>query len=281
MRFLLVFASPVFSIKYYHSACGAHRHSLTRTLISIAKDRSWFGSDYVPFKSEVATAFGESMRVEGIGTVELPTKLPFSPESNGHAILRLTNVLHVPGAIYNILGFPLVQEYEVETSFRNPSEGSIQDQRGRSLACFKWASPEVHLLTVQLSEPPVGPELGPSVFREPGLYMIQVAWPVAERQRWSAYQARVNANASLNIDVISGRGHNSTATGQQAGDSEPLYTAQERRWLREHFGGEYKFLRMYHRSIYKDEDREEGRSIARALMQEYKAEAEAQAEAAT
>ena len=36
--------------------------------------------------------------------------------------------------------------------------------------------------------------------------------------------------------------------------------------MKNKFGGEYKFLRDYGLSIYKEEDREEGRRIARAFM---------------
>lgn len=47
----------------------------------------------------------------------------------------------------------------------------------------------------------------------------------------------------------------------------PPCTQEERDWLKKHFDGEFKFLREYGLSIYKDEDREEGRQILRALME--------------
>ncbi|MDI1488026.1 MAG: hypothetical protein OHK93_007300 [Ramalina farinacea] len=49
--------------------------------------------------------------------------------------------------------------------------------------------------------------------------------------------------------------------------SIPLYTQEEKHWLKKHFDGEFKFLRDYGLSIYKDEDREEGRQLLRALME--------------
>ena len=48
----------------------------------------------------------------------------------------------------------------------------------------------------------------------------------------------------------------------------PPYTAAEKRWLEVHYGGEFHFLRCYSLSIYDEGDREEGRIIARSLMEE-------------
>ncbi|KAM7200325.1 hypothetical protein V8F20_005302 [Naviculisporaceae sp. PSN 640] len=44
------------------------------------------------------------------------------------------------------------------------------------------------------------------------------------------------------------------------------YTAEEKAWLKEHYGGEFRFLRSNALNITKDEQREEGRAIARALI---------------
>jgi len=55
-------------------------------------------------------------------------------------------------------------------------------------------------------------------------------------------------------------------TGSDSGKS-PL-TKVEKDWLKKHFNGEFHFLLCYELSIYKEEDREEGRQIMRALMQD-------------
>ena len=47
----------------------------------------------------------------------------------------------------------------------------------------------------------------------------------------------------------------------------PPYTAKEKRWLKKNFGGEFRFLRMYALSIYDEDEREEGRAIARGFME--------------
>ena len=83
---------------------------------SVAKDRAWF-TDYTPYESVVGDLYGmceDNLRVEGIGTVELQTKR--SPNRSGrdsHGILRLMNVLHVPSALCNIIGGPILEEYNV------------------------------------------------------------------------------------------------------------------------------------------------------------------------
>jgi hypothetical protein len=46
------------------------------------------------------------------------------------------------------------------------------------------------------------------------------------------------------------------------------YTAAEKQWLKDEWRDEYHFLRAYRLSIYKDEDREEGRAIVRAYIRE-------------
>ena len=92
----------------------------------------------MPFKS----VLDDGLRVEGIGTVELPTKrTPSSSGPNGHTTVRLTNVLHVPGAECNILGLRLAHDYNLSTNFQDPSKGSIRDHNGQSLAYFRNASP--------------------------------------------------------------------------------------------------------------------------------------------
>jgi len=44
------------------------------------------------------------------------------------------------------------------------------------------------------------------------------------------------------------------------------YTPEEEKWLKKNYGSEYKFLRAHRLSIYKEEDRDGGRAIARTLI---------------
>jgi hypothetical protein len=49
--------------------------------------------------------------------------------------------------------------------------------------------------------------------------------------------------------------------------STPPYTAAEKQWLKDHYGGEFHFLLCYHLSIYDEGDREKGRLITRGMME--------------
>jgi hypothetical protein len=59
----------------------------------------------------------------------------------------------------------------------------------------------------------------------------------------------------------------STSTNN-AYEGTARYTTAEKQWLKDEWGDEYHFLRAYRLSIYKDDDREEGRAIVRAYIRE-------------
>jgi hypothetical protein len=44
-----------------------------------------------------------------------------------------------------------------------------------------------------------------------------------------------------------------------------LYTSVEKKWLEDHWGGEFHFLLAYQLKVYDEEDREEGQAIVRAF----------------
>ena len=50
------------------------------------------------------------------------------------------------------------------------------------------------------------------------------------------------------------------------GSDAPPFTAEERAWVDAKFHTEFNFLQQYNLSIYKDEERAEGRRVVRALM---------------
>ena len=178
--------------------------------------------------------------VHGIGTVALPVKR--KPNGSGvgaHSSLWLVDVLHIPSITCNIIGNPILDDYEVITSFGQDSKGGIFGPNGKKLAYFISSS---SLFQVKLSGPPVGPQVGPTVFRDGKLHYINAYWIDSERQRWEAYKE----------DMTSGRAP---------------YTAEEKKWLKKHYKDEFHFLLSYGLKIYNDEDREEGRAIARGLMQ--------------
>jgi len=177
----------------------SNRHFLLN-LQSVAKDRFWFGDDYTPFTSVLECG----LSVEGIGSVKLPTKIsPDRAGPKGHVILYLSDVLHVPGAVCNILGAPLVWEYALELNWNDPSSSSIRDRSGQQLAYFRYAS-DGKQFALRLSGPPVGPKVGPAPLSASTVYYFKATWPDAERYRWTAYKALPNAQAAASNNVNNG-----------------------------------------------------------------------------
>jgi hypothetical protein len=144
----------------------------------------------------------------------------------------------VPSVLCNIIGSSILEQYHL--TFDVPGKasiGSIKDREGRSVAYFDGRRP---LYQVKLRGPPVGPR----VIQDGRHYIINAYWPDSERQKWEAHQASVIPR------------------------SRPGYTQEEKEWLRKNYRTEFHFLRDFGLSIYKDEDREQGRVILRSLMQE-------------
>jgi len=170
------------------------------------------------------------------------------PDSSGpesHGKLYLENVLHVPGIVCNIIGYPGFESFGVNMSFGQDQRGSAGEMNDRETG--QWLANLVHkkFIILDLSPPPHGPVVGPSRFEPDTAYLISVFWPDSEREKWK--------------DAIT--------LAQPAATTEPEgFTTQEKDWLKKNYGNEFKFLQMYGLRIYKDDDREEGRRIVRALM---------------
>ena len=87
--------------------------------------------------------------------------------------------------------------------------------------------------------------------------MIGSHWAEDERERFTAYQSQQERQSSspdparIEEAAILGR-----------------YTVAEQQWMKQHYGGEFKFLRAYGLKICDEEDREEGRQILRSMMAE-------------
>lgn len=180
---------------------------------------------------------GEESKVEGIGTVELPTQRKHKGSgAELHSTMKLVEVFHVPSSVCNIIGQPRHNEYDV-VDFRR---GYMFGVDGKRIAFFDPCRP---LCQVKLSGPPVGPEVGSSALQHGKNYFIGVYWSSLEQQRWEAYQANMVP-------------------------SKAAHTVEEKAWLKKHYRGEFRFLSSYGLKIHDEEDIEEGRSILRALMHE-------------
>ncbi|KAK0625803.1 hypothetical protein B0T14DRAFT_561768 [Immersiella caudata] len=158
--------------------------------VCVAKDRGWFLDDeYQPYKTHVipdAGATGVTMEAIGFGTVELVLHL--HPNSNARCIIRLSNVLHVPGSICNVIGWNTL-EIEVplgslgfETGAR--TWGKVLDRTSDLQVGYIVNHPVCRLPLIKLSGPSEGYTLGPSAF-EPGReYDIGMWWSATEWFKW-------------------------------------------------------------------------------------------------
>lgn len=191
--------------------------------VHIAKDRFWFGDDYTPWPSVLQNG----LRVEGIGSVTLPTKrFPNSTGRGSHGSLHLLEVLHVPGVACNFLGVPLVHSYVLKIDLTNPSSSSIHDKTGQQLAYFRYAS-DGKQLALRLSGPPVGPQVGPASLCVSGVYDIIAAWPDAEQFRWIAHKNMLNAQTTAVGDESGRRGTTTTAPVAPISNPNPSQVVQE------------------------------------------------------
>lgn len=215
--------------------------------VHVCNDRKWF-NELTTFPSNALGPFAsEEVPVSGVGVVNLPVKR--SPDSRGpdaHHLLRLTDVLYMPSSVCNIVGSPIFEmAAQVRFGATENSMGGLNDASGKPVAYF---SPHSERNCLRLSEPPVGPRLGPSKFKPDTAYWLTIKWPASERARWEAHGQQTKAD---------------TEKHQWVG--EQPYTTEEKQWLKEHYGGEFKFLMAHELSIYSEEDRAEGRAIMRAL----------------
>ncbi|KAK3392788.1 hypothetical protein B0H63DRAFT_504839 [Podospora didyma] len=229
--------------------------------VHVAKDRDWF-VDYEPFQT-FATGLGQGkMEVVGVGSVEIPVETSGQQSScsdgGGGNKLRLHNVLHIPSMLCNILGGPVTGDYD---SFQIRGPGFTSDQEAGAITSSDnqrvatLAKLPCHLFGLKLSGPPAGGHvLGPTSLKADGGYLIHAFWSDAERRKWAEAQQASNAGRRA-----------SEPQGSSSSSSLP-YTDEEKDWIKQNFGDEYHFLLIHGLSIHKEEDREDGRTIARTLM---------------
>ena len=60
----------------------------------------------------------------------------------------------------------------------------------------------------------------------------------------------------------------SASAAEERQPVEPPYTPGEKQWLKEHYGNEFKFLRLFNLNIHKEVHRDAGRALARAMMKQ-------------
>ncbi|KAL8836244.1 MAG: hypothetical protein Q9170_002988 [Blastenia crenularia] len=213
--------------------------------VHVANHRDWYVS-YTPF----ATTFGDfctngpGAPVLGVGVVASPTKThPTRAGAAYQGTIILRDVLYAPSVCCNILGGPILDDNGVKLGGR-PSK--ITTKTGVCIGLLD----RNHLYRLRLQ----GQSAKQTSLEAGTPYAIYANWPSSERASWEAFQAN-----------RSSKGHTRSNTEDSAGSQ---LADVEKKWLKDHYGGEFKFLRAYSLSIYKDEDREEGRRMLRAMMTE-------------
>ena len=147
--------------------------------VHVARDMEWFVS-YTPFQTRFSAGGSGNVEVKGIGTVEIPTEL----ENGMPRTIRLTDVLYAPTGVCNIMGNPILNEYDISMRFgENATKSKIIDkheivqgtfERGKTLVCLK------------IETPPFGPYTAPSKFDDgtENIHYIRANWESVERRRW-------------------------------------------------------------------------------------------------
>ncbi|KAG7408506.1 hypothetical protein Forpe1208_v011969 [Fusarium oxysporum f. sp. rapae] len=140
---------------------------------------------------------------------------------------------------------PVLNDYHVVTWVSGTSSGSIHRlSDSRRIAYFKPAPQAARFFQVRLNGPPVGPKVGPPPLDPSTKYLLRVEWPDSERNKHDNAQLLL-----LDKDI----------------DEGPL-RANENAWVKKHYGDEFKFLQAHGLSIFKEEDRAEGRIMVRTMI---------------
>jgi hypothetical protein len=219
----------------------------------VARDRTWFTDNYIPFNSWVRDGSGNYVEVIGAGTVKLRTqKMPGLLGVTGHSQIWLTNVLHCPMMTCNIIGSPITEDYLItKFPFSVASErarnvggyiNNYQSQDSPELGYFKPVISHYSLCELALTPPPEGPRVGPSPFERGKEYAIRARWTYDERERLKRVVADID---TWGPDCL---------------------RSEEEQWLKFHDGDEERFLANRGLNIDVDEDREEGRAILRDII---------------
>ncbi|KAL6716765.1 hypothetical protein ACLMJK_006333 [Lecanora helva] len=219
--------------------------------VHVANHRDWFTS-YTTFKTHFESGFvGGPVEAEGIGEVKLVVKT--DPNRSGsqyqHTVI-LHDVLYAPSASCNVLGM----DFAKNASFTLGS-GVNKVIDSRSGACVGILD-AVKLFRLRLR----GQSGDQTSLDRNKAYVIRANWPASERSRWEAISSQRTSQQPVRSDSLS--------LPSSSSSSVPPLTQSEKKWLKDSWGGEFKFLRDHGYSIYEEEDREEGRRLVRAFMED-------------
>lgn len=221
---------------------------------SASKDRFWFGDDYMPIQSHINAMVGPPMPVIGIGTVTLPVRKSLQRSGpDGHGTLVIKNVLHVPTAICNIVSAVCLERsgYGAVVGVTNLIHSLATNETVALLPHGKGRYSD--LVGIRLSGFPVGPRVAPTPPKDGSGLILTITLSNEERN-------------SVNAQLAARRRAAGQAPVAAAAVTEPPLNEEEKRFLKANFRDEFHFLREHDLNIHKEEHRDSGRTILRALM---------------
>ena len=220
--------------------------------VHVAQHLDWFTS-FTRFSTGFSTGFqsdneNAQVKVIGIGDVALPVKTRRGQSGGAsQGILMLHDVLYAPDSVSNIVGGHITDNFGLILGFNN---NSMLKDPNKDTCVAIIDRPRLFRLRLKGQSP------HQSSLNKDSLYFIRANWPPSERERWEAHKEQLARPCVPTLELPTSR------------TSDEGYTSDEKQWLKKHWGDEFRFLRDYGLSIYDEEQRAEGRQLARQLMQD-------------
>ncbi|KAI4727387.1 hypothetical protein E4T49_04881 [Aureobasidium sp. EXF-10728] len=211
--------------------------------VHVANDRAWFTS-YTPFSTKYSVMPGAkpSADVEGIGTVVLPTRTYLKRKAHKPSCeITLHNVLHAPLNTANMFATRMQPDLNI-SFFSKAVEPVVRRKDNKVVGLVVPSSSRLCKLWLK------GQSQNQSSLDPDGLYYIHASWPDQEIAKYKRHIAESKIEQASKAK------------------QEPPLAREEKEFLKKHYDSEFKLLRTYGLSIHKEDDREEGRRILRALM---------------
>ncbi|KAJ3480327.1 hypothetical protein NLG97_g8094 [Lecanicillium saksenae] len=233
-------------------------------LSTAALHQSWFCDDYKPISSFVPTIYDSEVHAIGIGTVHLSLKVTPDKSNHEHTTLTLRNVLHTPSITCNIIGTPILVDYQIIFSFNAKSKATITRKDGSAVGYFVPGSKRFEL---RLSGPPVGPKVGPSPFAsDSGI----ISDPSSKKRKRNSFDSDADAAEHWPELVAAKSVVNPTPIFPTEAEEPPTYvmplTDAEKRFLERYWGDEKSFLSDQVLRVSNEWDREKAHSVLRDFM---------------
>lgn len=221
--------------------------------VHVANNKKWFKT-FTAFETQLGNIAIQTpgTKAEGVGDVQLEIQriAPKGSEQTASNKVTFKNVLYVPGYTCNVLGGPVFDGRQMGMASAN-GQDIVTDGSGRTIGLLD----KCKLWKAWLQGQPKGrSSLDPN-----SMYWINAHWSDSEIARWKAYE-RTHPPVSLI------RAAEAKKQPPAAKSEAPPLTEREKKWLKEHYGGEFQFLMTYGLKMFNEEDREEGRQILRAVM---------------